>query len=710
MKRLLLLAAIALPAFAAGTVQVSNYQLGNTNTWVAAFNWTADAGNGSVPQTKIPLATCCQGYNVSVVETVPGSPAPTAGYAVAITDGAGVDVLGGSAVALSASTAQSFPASPAATPIQGTLTLVLTGNSVASAKGVVYVFLSKPGQINAINFRNPSVATGYVLDANAIASGGAPYPTLASACTAANAVGATLVVSLRWNNLLTQSFSCPMMFLAGGILQESAGAVLTFSNTFDCPVNQQCIDFATNGGGTPVWTQGTVAYISVNWLGATCGSSTAQDAYANKAIAAAVNVAPVLFPCNTSIKNLVVPASNLPTPVTRVTGSPGVKLTCKTLVADGSCVELNATGSANQTLIWEPPIIGVDASGTTTNAGNGLRVRGSSVAKLITPPTFYAEGFRGTPSSCVWLSDLNNSSIQGEARYCYVGWRMDGLNSGFAVSYINVRNYNALLAGFYGMLLGANSNITLNLEGNNEKWDFFCGGCSQNPNFTVRSEGGNHSGTAGLYSTQFDTGDVPGLYPGFSFPSTGNTITGGNAGANSGFNFANNGAQAMSGNVLFSGNWQGGIGAHVDSTARKNAFRYNFSTVANSDKTTEICGATNGQACNIGGTQSAAYYIGNGTVPQLAGGFNEGGATAPSIVGDSWVSRITVGDGAGANYGNVVVTNPTTNNPICTANDESTGYRTVTVRPLSSTLVQLHASSNWTNGQTVTLMCGYHAP
>lgn len=135
--------------FAAGSVQQTTSQLGQTNNWVIALYWTGDSTTGSVPQTLAQqLAACCQGYLITQVETVPSLPAPTAGYAVAITDAAGVDTLGGAAGSLSASVAQSFAAAANAPPVNGTLKLIITGQSVASAKGAVFIFLSKPGTVN----------------------------------------------------------------------------------------------------------------------------------------------------------------------------------------------------------------------------------------------------------------------------------------------------------------------------------------------------------------------------------------------------------------------------------------------------------------------------------------------------------------------------------------------------------------------------------
>ena len=274
--RLILFGLLAVTAFAAGNVQTTNYQLGNTNTWVAAFNWTADT-DGSVPVTKIPLANCCQGYNVSVVETVPNSPSPTSGYAVAITDGAGVDVLGGAGVALSSSAAQSFGASPAATPIQGTLNLVLTGNSVSGAKGAIYVFMSKPGTFNAsLIGRLPYLATGYVLDASDTSHGGQPYPTLASACVAANAAGALLVVSLFWNNLNSQTLNCSLMPIGSGRLRPASGQTITLNGAFTADL---ALHLDTSAGGAfAAGASFQATSINPIWFGAVPVQTMAQVA------------------------------------------------------------------------------------------------------------------------------------------------------------------------------------------------------------------------------------------------------------------------------------------------------------------------------------------------------------------------------------------------------------------------------------------------
>lgn len=152
-------------AYATGTVQQSVSQLGATNNWVVAFRWTGDASDGTVPVTTAVLRdpttaqVCCAGYYISQVEIVPGSPSPTSGYSVAIKDSAGVDALNGAGASLSATAGASISASAASPPIQGSFTLNLSGNAVVSAKGAVFVFLSKPGSVNTALLRSIGVQT-----------------------------------------------------------------------------------------------------------------------------------------------------------------------------------------------------------------------------------------------------------------------------------------------------------------------------------------------------------------------------------------------------------------------------------------------------------------------------------------------------------------------------------------------------------------------
>lgn len=148
MKIIFLAFALLCPIFGAGLVQVGVTQLGQSNTWVVTYNWTGDSINGSVPATSAGavMANCCQGYIPVQVEIAPGSTVPTAGYSVKIQDVAGVDILQGQAASLNSSVPQSFTVSSSATPVQGTFYLNVSGQSVPSASGVVYVFLTKASQ------------------------------------------------------------------------------------------------------------------------------------------------------------------------------------------------------------------------------------------------------------------------------------------------------------------------------------------------------------------------------------------------------------------------------------------------------------------------------------------------------------------------------------------------------------------------------------
>jgi hypothetical protein len=148
MKRFIIALSLCSAAFAAGTVQQSLSQLGNTNNWVLSFQWTGDPSTGSVPVTVGITNSCCAGYQIVQAETVPLTPNPTSGYALQVLDSAGVDALAGAANSLSATSPQSFSAAASSPPLQGTFSISISGQSVASAKGVVYVFLSKPGTVN----------------------------------------------------------------------------------------------------------------------------------------------------------------------------------------------------------------------------------------------------------------------------------------------------------------------------------------------------------------------------------------------------------------------------------------------------------------------------------------------------------------------------------------------------------------------------------
>lgn len=150
MKTLAVLLIAAGLAGAAGTVQQTISPLGTQSIMVLAMSWTGDASNGTVPITNGQLQGCCQGWLVTQVEMVPLTPAPTNGYAVAVLDAAGVDILAGAGGSLSSTIPQAFVVPTSAPPVQGTMQLKITGQSVASARGTVYIFFVRPGTVNPV--------------------------------------------------------------------------------------------------------------------------------------------------------------------------------------------------------------------------------------------------------------------------------------------------------------------------------------------------------------------------------------------------------------------------------------------------------------------------------------------------------------------------------------------------------------------------------
>jgi len=143
MKRLLLFILFSSMAYAVGTCTITGpTQLGSSPvlinvspTLLLSVACTADAANGSYPATALPQlieSPQMQGMALLRAEIAPGSPNPTAGFSVSITDANGVDQLTGQAINLSASTAAIYSAG-AGIPVNGTFTLNITGNSVNSA-------------------------------------------------------------------------------------------------------------------------------------------------------------------------------------------------------------------------------------------------------------------------------------------------------------------------------------------------------------------------------------------------------------------------------------------------------------------------------------------------------------------------------------------------------------------------------------------------
>jgi hypothetical protein len=153
MKRLIILIALLLipvMAFAEGTVTVSKSTVNGGDIEIISFAFIANAtGTATVPatssSTKYPGDRA--GYIIKVV-TDPGATAPTDNYDITLVDATtGADLLGGEGA--NRDTANSEEAVPkigsayAANFAPVAFTLNLTGNSVNSATGTVYVYIAK---------------------------------------------------------------------------------------------------------------------------------------------------------------------------------------------------------------------------------------------------------------------------------------------------------------------------------------------------------------------------------------------------------------------------------------------------------------------------------------------------------------------------------------------------------------------------------------
>ena len=110
--------------------------------WVAASN-----GSLTVITTDQEITAQIRGWSIVLGITDPGSPAPDDNYAVVIKDAYGVDVFGGEMD--NRDTANSEQCVPLMDVVYGArlletaLTFDITGNSVDSATGDVYLYLER---------------------------------------------------------------------------------------------------------------------------------------------------------------------------------------------------------------------------------------------------------------------------------------------------------------------------------------------------------------------------------------------------------------------------------------------------------------------------------------------------------------------------------------------------------------------------------------
>ena len=154
MKRLFVMVAFLLiPALCwaanSSVTQSGGFLKNGSPVYVWSLSWTADDGNGTVPDTAMSTAILNQlkgHYEVYDAMTNPGSTAPTDNYDITIENSDG-DVFGGALANRDTANTEWTPpyhgGAYVTVPVDGTLTHTLSNNSVNSATGVTRVYFRR---------------------------------------------------------------------------------------------------------------------------------------------------------------------------------------------------------------------------------------------------------------------------------------------------------------------------------------------------------------------------------------------------------------------------------------------------------------------------------------------------------------------------------------------------------------------------------------
>ena len=142
MKKILILAAIVvllLPNMAIAAGSCTAATVTKQSITVTTYTCTGDSSDGSYPTKASDVSI--RGW-VYAVDTIPGTPNPTAAWDATLKNANGYDIMGGVILNRSASAAERV--TPTVTAwVDGPLTLAITGNSVNSAVIVIKVYTYK---------------------------------------------------------------------------------------------------------------------------------------------------------------------------------------------------------------------------------------------------------------------------------------------------------------------------------------------------------------------------------------------------------------------------------------------------------------------------------------------------------------------------------------------------------------------------------------
>jgi hypothetical protein len=151
MITLLILAPVIVMAVGVGTYTTSYNQTWDSTNKARLKVLTVSITDDTAGTTVALVEADVMSYFLCSMETNPGATAPTDDYDIVINTAGGVDILGGAGANRdTANTEIAYPTVDATTgqkacvPINGALSLVLSGNSVNNATTVIKLFLTRP--------------------------------------------------------------------------------------------------------------------------------------------------------------------------------------------------------------------------------------------------------------------------------------------------------------------------------------------------------------------------------------------------------------------------------------------------------------------------------------------------------------------------------------------------------------------------------------